>query len=232
MNNERTSLGFRSFWSQQYATRQCPWMTRVLSQRAGALIAWLAWRGGCSANQVTVVGLPITLAACALYLCAESSPAALLSMLLFQLAFGFDCADGQLARATASSSDFGGWLDVSVDYARNAAIAMTLLLFLLFSDVPAYPAALAVLLYSSGELINLHTVTYVNRGDYQAHGLSGARNHLRVLLLTFKDTPVVLLCIGVLWWWPHGLLVYLAALGLLHLLVATFQARARLIPRH
>lgn len=232
MNNARTSLDFQSFWSQRYATRQCAWMTRVLSQRAGALIAWLAWRGGRSANQVTLVGLPITLAACAVYLGAESSSGALLSMLLFQLAFGFDCADGQLARATASNSDFGGWLDVSVDYARNAAIAMTLLLFLLSSEVSAYLAALAVLIYSSGELINLHTVTYVNRGDYQAHGLSGTRNRLRVLLLTFKDTPVVLLCIGVLWWWPQGLLVYLAGLGLLHLLVATVQARARLIPRH
>jgi phosphatidylglycerophosphate synthase len=35
--------------------------------------------------------------------------------LLLQLSFGLDCADGQLARLTATFSDLGGWLDAMCD---------------------------------------------------------------------------------------------------------------------
>lgn len=85
---------------------------------AGGLV-----RTGLSPNQVTLIGLMLVLANCALFLVHEST---LWFGLLLALSFAFDGLDGAVARITSRTSKFGGYLDAIIDRYQEAAVFLVL----------------------------------------------------------------------------------------------------------
>lgn len=103
--------------------------TRLLSQRLGAVIALIGFRRRLHPSTLTlasvVVGVGSAGAAIAL-LPSGRVPAGLVALIGWQLAYGLDCADGQLARLTGQATSAGARLDLTADYASHAATAATL----------------------------------------------------------------------------------------------------------
>ena len=84
---------------------------------------------GISPNQVTMLGLALVLANCALYLWHENHA---VFALLLAVAFAFDALDGAVARLTGRSSRFGGYLDAVIDRYQEIAV------FLAIASVTGY----------------------------------------------------------------------------------------------
>lgn len=103
--------------------------TRLVSQRIGAFIAVRAIRRRVPPAPVTVASLVVGVGTSmvALVLAGEVRwLAGVLALVGWQLAYGFDCADGQVARATGTTSPAGARLDVTVDFATKLAMAAAL----------------------------------------------------------------------------------------------------------
>ncbi len=80
-------------------------------------------RTGISPNQVTMLGLALVLANCALYLWLENHA---LFALLLAVAFAFDALDGAVARITERTTLFGGYLDAVIDRYQEVAVFMSI----------------------------------------------------------------------------------------------------------
>lgn len=218
------------FWGQKYATQGQYFFTRVISQRLGALLAYGAGRAGLSPNAVTVLGLAVSLAGCAfLTISADSWEFLATALVLFQLGFALDCADGQLARGTGRTSAMGAWLDITCDHVRQVGLLMALAAALpKFPEVEGWIAFGAIFLLGTGLTVALHTVATLKAGAYRPHGLSGIGNLLKRASKEISDTPCFLLGICVLWPFPTLAVAYIAFMGLLYLAQAGMQARLRI----
>jgi phosphatidylglycerophosphate synthase len=215
--------------SRRFDTPQQAAMTRLVSQRAGAVVAAVAFNAGLSPNAVTLLGLALSLAGCLCFVVDQSPEAWIAAALLWQLAFAFDCADGQLARATGRSSAFGAWLDVACDHVRQAAIAIAALIVC----APAlgwFWAAASALTLAAGLSVYLHTATMMHALKPPALRAQGSVSVLRGALQTVADTPVMLLTLCMLRPWEMALAAGASAYGLLLLLRAVTIARLRLAP--
>lgn len=96
-----------------------PHYMRFVNRRLGRMIAAVAKRLGATPDQMTALSALLFVAAMsALVGLSPSILLALVVVVLLQLAFAFDSADGQLARLTGTSSPAGEWLDHVVDAAR------------------------------------------------------------------------------------------------------------------
>lgn len=108
------------------------WIRRV-NHPAGALIALPLLHTRITPNMVTLAGVAVQLLG-ALYAAFLAPPAALWSVLvvilLWQVAFSLDCADGQLARARGATSAFGAWLDQMADSVGRSAVYIALSIYL------------------------------------------------------------------------------------------------------
>ena len=89
----------------------------LFATRAASALLPLAVRSGASPNALTFSSLALTSVA-ALLMCAEGSFSAIAAALLIALGFVVDCLDGQLARATGRTSDFGAYLDAMTDLTK------------------------------------------------------------------------------------------------------------------
>lgn len=223
---------FVDFWAQRYATQGQYFFTRWISQRIGAVLAYLALRVGLTPNAVTVMGLGVMLGASACLALSPGREALLVAaLLLYQLGFGFDCADGQLARATGRTSAFGAWLDVAADHVRQMGVLFALGLVLLQqSEVPRLMALGALFVLGSGSAVSLHTATQLKGGDFRPHGLTGAGAVIKRVIKEIGDTPLLLLLICVLQGVPWLLCAYLVLVGGLYLAQALAQAMLRIRP--
>lgn len=81
---------------------------------AAVLVAALA-RTRATPNQVTFVSLLVMLGAVAGFIAVPGWPGLWLGVLLVELSYVFDCADGQLARLTGRTSPVGALLDFLMD---------------------------------------------------------------------------------------------------------------------
>ncbi len=214
-----SSLSFGDFWAQKYATQGQYFVTRVFSQRIGAIFAYLAYRANLSPNTVTVLGLPVMLAASGcLALSIKDISYSYLALALYQVGMGLDCADGQLARGTQRTSEFGAWLDNTCDHARQMSMVLALgAILVVNSGLPLVVTGLSLFLFGSGLTIVLHTVATLKGGSFRPHGLTGALDYVKWLTKSFSDTPLVLLLICVLAQFPVLLAIYIAVIGLLNL---------------
>jgi phosphatidylglycerophosphate synthase len=232
-DNCGAGMTFSDFWDQKFAVQGQYFFTRVISQRIGAVLAYLAWRIGLRPNSVTLTGLVTMLAASVTLACASTKPALLpTSLLLYQLGFGLDCADGQLARATKRTSAYGAWLDIAADHMRQVSILLALGTHFVAQSTISLPLCFgALLVIGSGMAIYLHTVTVLRSGTYQPHGLTGLREQIKKAVMGVSDTPLFLLMICLLIPWPLLLLCYLYAVGLLYLAQAVMLAIFRIGPQ-
>lgn len=91
----------------------------AVSQRIGSVIAAAAGNAGLHPTVLTLASLTAGLLSSLLGALAGVHSAWLLglvALLGWQLAYAFDCADGQLARASGQTSPYGARIDVLVDF--------------------------------------------------------------------------------------------------------------------
>lgn len=219
---------FAAFWRQRYATQGCYLFTTYFSQRLASILAWAGTKLGISANAVTLIGLFFSLLGSFAYAGGLGLSAPMLAFVLLQSAYIFDCADGQLARASKLSGPYGAWLDVAADHVGNIAIAMALYWHLMTTFPAPQLVPFIVLCFAAGETISLHTVSTVKTKAVKEHGVGGAAAVVKYVLLSIKDTPAVIAAMCFLWFYPTLLAVYLVGLGLLDMLSASIQAHLRL----
>lgn len=217
---------FADYWSLRYSAGG-HFVTRHVAQYLGAACAWAAQAAGFSPSQVTVLGTATFLAgAWAFVALPDGAAGVAICLLLFQLGYALDCADGQLARATDRASAFGAWLDIACDYLRNIVLGGAVALWLALHGEPVLGAAAGVA-FAAGEAVYLHTLSAL-RGDDAAPATP--RGPLRELATALLDTPSVLLVLAVLRPWPVLLGSAAAAAGAAYFATGLLLARARLTP--
>jgi CDP-diacylglycerol---serine O-phosphatidyltransferase len=115
-----------------------PWYMRVVNRRLGRALAAAAAPTRVTPDQLTLASLVAFLAAAGLLVGATPAvPVAVGAMLLLQLGFALDSADGQLARLRGAGSPAGEWLDHVVDAGRHLMLHGAVLVGLhRFTDVP------------------------------------------------------------------------------------------------
>lgn len=106
-----------------------PLYSRLINRPFGRRLAALAYLGGLTPNQVTLISAFLT--GSALVLLAVLPPTWWLGVLvsaLLVLGYAFDAADGQLARLRGGGSPQGEWLDHTVDAAKASALHLAILI--------------------------------------------------------------------------------------------------------
>jgi phosphatidylglycerophosphate synthase len=136
----------------------------MVSQRIGAQIAVQAYRHGIKPTVLTLGNLFLGLVAAAVVLASDgpSVPIGLSALVLWHLAYGLDCADGQLARVTGQTSPAGKRIDILCDVALQVALVAAV------SDVAARygptPDAWLVAAFAGTWMVNLVT-SVLQQGD-------------------------------------------------------------------
>ena len=114
-------LGFGHFW--RYRNSGDPvWLDRYTVNNVAIILAYLSYQIGATPNRLSLAsGLSgILVFAVSLRLPTESPALSILTIyLLAQVSYAFDCADGQLARAIGKETEFGEFLDKSIDTASG-----------------------------------------------------------------------------------------------------------------
>lgn len=107
------------------------WIRRV-NRRIGALVAYALLPTTISPNWVSLAGLAVHSAGALLVATADTPIGIghlLGALVLFQVGFSLDCADGQLARARGQTSAFGAWLDVVLDFVSHGVVITVLVAY-------------------------------------------------------------------------------------------------------
>jgi phosphatidylglycerophosphate synthase len=207
-------------------------VTRVLSQRIGAIAAYRASEAGLSPNQVTLASSALVLLASLLYVVLPAGVAPTVVILIaLQLAYGLDCADGQLARARRMGSEFGGWLDLTMDAIFGTVLAFAILVWVV-GRAPELivPAAAALCILTAGRIVAVYSGKIASLMRASGAGAPEEQDQmspLRFAAVLAMDTPMLYLGLSVLRDFPIALAVYSAGLGLL-LGAASFRLGLRL----
>ncbi|MFN2489747.1 MAG: CDP-alcohol phosphatidyltransferase family protein [Actinomycetota bacterium] len=106
------------------------WWTMAVNQNLGAALAVIAIRLGVQPVQLSLLNVLTGAATSAWVLLLHGSrplTAAIVGLLGWQTAYSLDCADGQVARATARSSPAGAVLDLLSDFFVQITVIFTML---------------------------------------------------------------------------------------------------------
>jgi phosphatidylglycerophosphate synthase len=214
----------------RYRGPQGLFFIRLVNHPLGSVLGVLLSPTRVSPNMVTVAGLIAHLAGAAVVV-ALPAPAPLLGalavMLLWQLAFSLDCADGQLARARGAASSFGAWFDQLVDVLSHSAVYAALAVFLARAlQLDAAFAAGAATLAVAASLLQVFSTW--QRGALIGGGPPGgaAGGVGRRLLYGFRhllDYGAFVFVAALLLTWPIALASFLAAMAGVHLLYVAAQ---------
>ncbi len=119
MSDEKPSLSFAGLWNRRHDGVTLA-VDRLVPYNLAVIIAYGSARAGLTPNQVSFLSGVIAFIAFVLGLSLPLDQGYLSIILIYgtsQLSYVFDCADGQLARATDAMSRFGDFLDKGVDIA-------------------------------------------------------------------------------------------------------------------
>ncbi len=176
--------------------------SEAISQRIGARLAVGAQKRGLAPSVLTVFNLGLGCLVSFVVIAAAGPvadgriwawPIGLLALVGWQLAYAFDCSDGQLARVTHRTSVAGGRLDVLCDVAVQislvAALAATA-----EAQVPDTPAWLLAA-FAGTWMVNL--VTSVMQGGEQAASMVTGRSLPIRLVKLVRDYGAVIALAGV-----------------------------------
>lgn len=217
----------RQFWEGGYSAGGGP-LTQLFSQRLGAIFAYAGYKAKLSPNAITTLGLFVALAGVWLFVqpFAESLIA---SIILLQLAYGLDCADGQLARASGKASTFGGWWDVAADATNILALSFALLYLIGFDRGSAANSLsiLAVFMLTTGRILVLFTSTLARTNE---KGVRAESRHssLKKIIWLVIDTPTFYLFVCILRFYPQLLEAYCLLMGAAFTLNALYLAKTKL----
>lgn len=128
---------YRALARAQKSGAGVPWYMRVVNRRLGRAIASVAAQTRATPDHLTAMSFTAFLVGAGLLATVTPSvPVAVAAMLLLQLGFALDSADGQLARLRGTGSAAGEWLDHVVDAARHLMFHLAVLIGLhRFADV-------------------------------------------------------------------------------------------------
>lgn len=107
-----------------------------------------------SPNQLTILSLIIALVGCFSFALGFQS-ARIIGLVLVQVSYVFDCADGQLARYKSQYSPIGGWLDQVADRVKEFAIY-----FSLAYGVSRFQTELSLWMWALVALFGLYLLEY------------------------------------------------------------------------
>jgi phosphatidylglycerophosphate synthase len=227
MHGANGDLSLNAFLSLRYAAGGSP-LTQVLSQRIGAVLAWGAHRAGFSPSNVTCCGIATFLAGAFLYAwLPDGAAATACCLLVLHLGYGFDCADGQLARAAGATSRSGAWLDVACDYLRNIFLAFGLAQLLIIRGFATGVSLVISGILLSGNVVKLHTVTVIREHQAAIPRKEGGFS-VRDLGKLGLDTATHLTAFALLRDFAWMLSCYAIGMGVAYAALAYVQARQRL----
>ena len=132
-----------------------PWTIHI-NQLIGAALARFALRRGLRPVHLSSLNLVLGLATTAIVLLVAGSRPVLASafgLIGWQLAFSFDCADGQLARAAGNASGHGAVLDLLGDFMVQVGVILALMSIALRGRSGDFVAILCVLV-TAGWLVS------------------------------------------------------------------------------
>jgi phosphatidylglycerophosphate synthase len=181
--------------------------SRTVCDRLGSVVAAMGMRVGAHPTYLTLLNLFLGVGGSAAVLVGSPNRTALLvsGVVLWQVAYLFDCADGQLARVTGQASTFGAAIDVLVDVAVQISVVVAVSgAILARREIPN----LLVVLFASSWFVNFVTYLLAKNANDGSHSLSlNASTPMSVAKL-LRDYGFVLLLFGVwLLVWPTTLFV-------------------------
>jgi phosphatidylglycerophosphate synthase len=171
--------------------------TRRVNDPLGSWVAAVAIRFDIHPTVVTLTDLVLALVASILVVAQADHLHAgwlpgLLALVLWQLSYILDCADGQVARATGKKSDFGARVDVLVDFLVHGAVICALITVLTQrADLPAPLLAICAMLWPANLLIGVLARSDGNIG----HSFSRRGGIVSVIKL-LRDTGFILFVVG------------------------------------
>jgi phosphatidylglycerophosphate synthase len=157
----------------------------------------------------------------------------LIALLAWQLAYAFDCADGQLARVTGQASLAGGRLDILCDIAVQIGLVAALSAVAV-AHRPGTPSWLPAV-FAGTWMVNL--VTSVMQSGPAAASMVPSQSLPVRLVKLVRDYGAVILFAGLVLtvipqWTVVMLWVVTAVNGLFLLASIAFSSRAALTARH
>jgi len=209
--------------------------SEAFSQRVGALLAYVGNRVGLTPAVLTLVNLVLGVGASAVVIAFAPRAAGgalphwllgLVALLAWQLAYAFDCADGQLARVTHRTSASGARLDVLCDVAAQIGL-VTALSAVAVAYRPGTPMWLLAA-FAGTWMVNL--VTSVMQQGAAAQSLVTSRSPLVRTVKLARDygavVTVLALAIALVPRWTVWLMVAFTVVNGLFL-IASIGAAAR-----
>ncbi|WP_239132889.1 CDP-alcohol phosphatidyltransferase family protein [Paractinoplanes durhamensis] len=175
--------------------------SEAVSQHIGARIAVGANKRGIAPSVLTVMNLGLGCLVSFVVIAAAGPvadgrvwawPIGLIALVGWQLAYAFDCSDGQLARVTHRTSSAGGRLDVLCDVAVQISLvsALAATAKAQVSDTPAWLLAA----FAGTWMVNL--VTSVMQGGEQAASMVTSRSMPIRLVKLVRDYGAVIALAG------------------------------------
>jgi phosphatidylglycerophosphate synthase len=161
-----------------------------VSQWLGALFALVGARLRLKPTHLTLLNLVMGLSVSAAVIAAGprvSLRLALLALLVWQLAYALDCADGQLARVTGQGSLAGARVDILADVASQIALVTALV-------AVGRPAHWLGAMFAGTWMVNL--VTSVLATSDKAQSMVTSRSPLVRLVKLVRDYGAVVLVAG------------------------------------
>jgi phosphatidylglycerophosphate synthase len=182
-----------------------------VSQRMGSWFAVAAYRRGLAPTALTLGSLALGLLAGGLVIVAYGRAqlaVGLSALLLWQVAYALDCADGQLARVTGQASQAGKRLDILCDVALQ--IALTAAVATVADHRPGDLPVWLVAAFTGTWLVNLVT-SILQQGEAAASLLGSGSLAVRVVKLV-RDYGAVVLVIGLVLAFVPQFVVWLVGL--------------------
>lgn len=170
--------------------------TWFVCQPLGGAVAFLSYRLHARPYALTGASFVLGIIGCLVLAAADRGAIFAVAGVFLVLSYVFDCADGQLARATDDSTYRGSWLDVIADSVIVVALALAVLSQSRDDEWYAW-SFVAALLLGGGRIAALFTATLARQSrGHVVWTSSGVSHLLRLAFLSIIDTPVVYLILA------------------------------------
>jgi phosphatidylglycerophosphate synthase len=171
--------------------------SRTVSDRLGTAVAAIGMRLGTHPTYLTLVNLVLGIGGSVAVLAGRSqdrlAPLLVAGVVLWQVAYIFDCADGQLARVTGKTSAYGASVDIFVDFAVQISVVVAVSSVILSRhEIPG----LLVVLFASVRFLDYVTCLLARGDDQASHSLVARRSALVSVASLLRDHPFYLLVLG------------------------------------
>lgn len=178
--------------------------TRTVSGKLGTVVAAVGIRLGVHPTYLSlmnlVLGIGGSAAIMAGYSADQTTPLVIAGVVLWQVAYIFDCADGKLARATSKTSAYGKSVDVFSDLAVQISVVVALSKVILSANnvILSNSKTLGVLavLFASLWYLNFVTVLLARGEDQVNHSLIAKGRAFVSAAKLLRDYGFVILLLG------------------------------------